>query len=57
MTRKSVTAMSGRVTTEGDNLYFEVRGQKLPLLMIAGGGTSRGSGSADRVPKGPTPRE
>src|SRR5262249_20576138 len=29
---------SGYVTTEGDNLYFEVRGQGQPLLMIPGGG-------------------
>lgn len=29
---------SGRVTTEGDELYYEVRGQGQPLLMIAPGG-------------------
>src|SRR5262245_15603751 len=29
---------SGYVTTEGDDLYFEVRGQDQPLLMIPGGG-------------------
>src|SRR5215475_7997315 len=29
---------SGYVTTEGDELYFEVRGQGPPLLMIPGGG-------------------
>src|SRR5262245_38535418 len=29
---------SGYVTTEGDDLYFEVRGQGQPLLMIPGGG-------------------
>jgi pimeloyl-ACP methyl ester carboxylesterase len=29
---------SHRVTTEGDDLYFEVRGQGQPLLLIAGGG-------------------
>lgn len=30
-------ATLGRVTTEGDQLYYEVRGQGRPLLMIAGG--------------------
>jgi pimeloyl-ACP methyl ester carboxylesterase len=29
---------AGRVTTEGDDLYFEVRGQGQPLLMIAPAG-------------------
>jgi pimeloyl-ACP methyl ester carboxylesterase len=29
---------SGRVTTEGDDLYYEVRGQGQPLLLIPGGG-------------------
>ena len=29
---------SSRVTTEGDELYYEIRGQGLPLLMIAPGG-------------------
>lgn len=29
---------SGRVTTEGDDLFYEVRGQGLPLLMIPPGG-------------------
>lgn len=29
---------SGRVTTEGDDLYYEVRGQGQPLLMISAGG-------------------
>jgi pimeloyl-ACP methyl ester carboxylesterase len=29
---------SGRVETEGDHLYYEVRGQGQPLLMIAPGG-------------------
>ena len=39
MNTKPVTVKSGRVTTEGDDLYFEVRGQGQPLLMIppAGG--------------------
>ncbi len=34
---------SGRVTTEGDQLYYEVRGQGPPLLLIPGAG-----GDADR---------
>jgi pimeloyl-ACP methyl ester carboxylesterase len=34
---------SGRVTTEGDDLYFEVRGHGQTLLMIPGGG---GDGNA-----------
>src|SRR5215469_10733294 len=29
---------SGRVTTEGDDLYYEVRGQGQPFLMIPAGG-------------------
>lgn len=29
---------SGRVTTEGDELYYEVRGEGQPLLLIPGGG-------------------
>src|SRR6266567_2826050 len=29
---------SGRVTTEGDDLYYEVRGQGQPFLMISAGG-------------------
>jgi pimeloyl-ACP methyl ester carboxylesterase len=29
---------SGRVTTEGDELYYEVRGQGLPILMISAAG-------------------
>lgn len=39
MYTKPVTVKSGRVTTEGDDLYYEVRGQGQPLLMIppAGG--------------------
>lgn len=31
------TVPSGRVTTEGDELYYEVHGHGQPLLMIAGG--------------------
>jgi pimeloyl-ACP methyl ester carboxylesterase len=38
MTIKQVTIHSGRVTTEGDSLFYEVRGQGQPLLMIAPGG-------------------
>ena len=29
---------SGRVNTEGDELYYEVYGDGQPLLMIPGGG-------------------
>ncbi|MCI0396710.1 MAG: alpha/beta hydrolase [Chloroflexi bacterium] len=35
MITKQVMIQSGRVTTEGDDLYYEVRGQGQPLLMIA----------------------
>jgi len=34
MKTKQVPTKSGRVTTEGDELYYEVRGQGQPLLMI-----------------------
>ena len=37
---------SQRVKTEGDDLYFEVRGQGQPLSMIPGGGGDGGSYSA-----------
>jgi pimeloyl-ACP methyl ester carboxylesterase len=40
---KAVEMRSGRVTTEGDSLYYEVRGQGKPLIMIPGAG-----GDADR---------
>ena len=45
MTAKQVPVQSGRVTTEGDDLYYEVRGQenRLPLLMIAPGGGTGGT--------------
>ena len=33
---------SGRVTSEGDTLYYEVRGKGTPLLLIAGGGGDGG---------------
>jgi pimeloyl-ACP methyl ester carboxylesterase len=49
MTRKSTSRgvpRSGRVSTEGDDLYYEVRGQGPPLLMIAGGGGDGGAYSA-----------
>ena len=38
MTNQPVMVQSGRVTTEGDTLYYEVRGAGQPLLMIAPGG-------------------
>ena len=38
MITKQVNVQSGRVTTEGDELYYEVRGQGQPLLMIPAGG-------------------
>ena len=38
MTTKQVELHAGRVTTEGDDLYYEVRGQGQPLLMIAPAG-------------------
>lgn len=36
------TINSGRVTTEGDELYYEVYGHGEPLLMISGGGGDAG---------------
>jgi len=33
---------TGHITTEGDELYYEVRGDGPPLLMIAGGGGDAG---------------
>lgn len=38
MITKQVTMQTGRVTTEGDELYYEVRGQGQPLLMIPAAG-------------------
>jgi pimeloyl-ACP methyl ester carboxylesterase len=38
MTNNRVSIQTGRVTTEGDDLFYEVRGQGQPLLMIAPGG-------------------
>ncbi len=38
MNTKPSLVQSGRVTTEGDELYYEVRGQGQPLLLIPPGG-------------------
>ncbi|HET8910995.1 MAG TPA: hypothetical protein VFN23_06010, partial [Ktedonobacteraceae bacterium] len=38
MNTKSGSVQSGRVTTEGDTLFYEVRGQGQPLLLIAPAG-------------------
>lgn len=38
MNNNKVKVQRGRVTTEGDDLYFDVRGQGQPVLLIAGGG-------------------
>lgn len=38
MSAQPGTVKSGRVTTEGDDLYYEVRGEGEPLLMISPGG-------------------
>lgn len=35
MIGKEKNVLCGRVTTEGDELFYEVRGQGQPLLMIA----------------------
>jgi pimeloyl-ACP methyl ester carboxylesterase len=43
MKSRQVPTKSGRVTTEGDELYYEVRGHGQPLLMIPGGGGDGGS--------------
>src|SRR5690349_9329966 len=37
-----VDLRTGHVTTEGDDIYYEVRGHGLPLLMISGGGGDAG---------------
>jgi pimeloyl-ACP methyl ester carboxylesterase len=42
LTVKQVTKQSGRVTTEGDELYYEVRGRGQPLLMIPPAGGDAG---------------
>jgi pimeloyl-ACP methyl ester carboxylesterase len=38
MNTEQPLAHSGRATTEGDELYYEVRGQGQPFLMISAGG-------------------
>lgn len=38
MPNNNVSFNKGRVTTEEDDLYFEVWGSGKPLLLIAGGG-------------------
>ena len=38
MNTQHVAVQSGRVTAEGDDLYYEVRGQGPPLLLIAPAG-------------------
>src|SRR5262245_20214216 len=38
MNTQHIAAQSGRVTTEGDDLFYEVRGQGPPLLLIAPAG-------------------
>jgi pimeloyl-ACP methyl ester carboxylesterase len=37
-----IMSKTGYVTTEGDTLFYEVRGQGKPLLMISGGGGDAG---------------
>jgi hypothetical protein len=34
----SITPQINRVISEGDEIYYEVRGQGQPLLLIPGGG-------------------
>lgn len=36
VTPQPTAVQSGRITTEGDSLYYEVRGHGAPLIMIAG---------------------
>src|SRR4029450_6891920 len=43
METQRMMVKSGHVTTEGDLLYYEVRGEGQPLLMIPGGGGDGGS--------------
>ena len=38
MNTHQINLQTGSVTTEGDDLYYEIRGQGQPLLMIPGGG-------------------
>jgi pimeloyl-ACP methyl ester carboxylesterase len=42
MTVNQADVQTGCVTTEGDDLYYEVRGHGQPLLMISGGGGDAG---------------
>ncbi|HST00001.1 MAG TPA: alpha/beta hydrolase [Terriglobales bacterium] len=42
VTNSHVRVQTGYVTIEGDEIYYEVRGQGQPLLMIAGGGGDAG---------------
>ena len=51
MTTIQADLNTGRVTTEGDDIYYEVRGHGQPLLMISGGGGDAGFYSlvADRL--------
>jgi pimeloyl-ACP methyl ester carboxylesterase len=42
MTTRQSAVTTGRVTTEGDDIYYEVRGQGPPLLLISGGGGDAG---------------
>lgn len=42
MEAQRTMAQSGHVETEGDLLYYEVRGEGQPLLMIPGGGGDGG---------------
>jgi pimeloyl-ACP methyl ester carboxylesterase len=42
MSGQQTVLETGRVTTEGDELYYEVRGRGQPLLMIPGGGGDAG---------------
>jgi pimeloyl-ACP methyl ester carboxylesterase len=42
MTTNQVIVNTGYVMTEGDEIYYEVRGQGTPLLMISGGGGDTG---------------
>lgn len=39
-------AKRGKVTTEGDDLYYEIREQRQPVLMIPGGGGDGGAYAA-----------
>ena len=49
MNTKQSMVQSYRVTTEGDELYYEVRGQGQPLLMIPAGDGDFYAAIADMV--------